>query len=37
MSYDLSKHKAEDLKEKLRSDIEKIMGETPNDKISRFR
>jgi hypothetical protein len=37
MSYDISETKAKDLKEKLRLDLEKIMGEAPNDEICRFR
>lgn len=37
MSYDISETKADDLKEKLRFDLEKITGETPNDEICRFR
>jgi hypothetical protein len=37
MSYDISKTKAKDLKEKLREDIEEIIGEIPDEGICCFR
>jgi hypothetical protein len=37
MSYDISRAKAKDLKDKLRADLEKIIGENLDDRICRFR